>query len=194
MEMEINEMRNAAGIYQNTLEGMRNAGKTVETKGTDSQDPKTVGQSEGMPPRHDKVEISTAGKAASALIQTQKDTAGAMQQPDTERKGKADTTMRQGHVEKGIDAEKTVLTNEIENHESAGDKAPQSDVESQKATGNAVHPAKSEKFSSDKENEDPTDDLSSLTDTELKQVYLKGDITKTEYDDELADRGIVESE
>lgn len=39
-----------------------------------------------------------------------------------------------------------------------------------------------------------TINLSTYTKTELKQMYLNGDITKIEYDDELRDRGVDTSE
>lgn len=45
-----------------------------------------------------------------------------------------------------------------------------------------------EKYVSEAEDSVSTIDLSSYTETELKQMYLDGDITKTEYDDELDDR------
>lgn len=44
--------------------------------------------------------------------------------------------------------------------------------------------------SSSETNDSPsTTDLSSCTETELKQMYLNGDITKSEYDEEVKSRG-----
>lgn len=45
-----------------------------------------------------------------------------------------------------------------------------------------------EKYVSEAEDSVSTIDLSSYTETELKQMYLEGDITKAEYEDELDDR------
>lgn len=201
MGMEINEIGNAAGIYQNAMAGkMKDVGKSEESKEMDLQHTKVSGQPGVMSPRHDIVEISDAGKSANALMQAEKNSGSVVQaeenkvenagnttqQTEMKKTENADDAMPQASAGKETDLTNTIQQNELKKQ---GDS---SDAEKQGGTHSLDQSDKTEKLSSDKDDEDPTDDLSSLTDTELKQLYLEGDITKTEYDDELAERGIVE--
>lgn len=54
-------------------------------------------------------------------------------------------------------------------------------------TGTAVQQVK-EEYSAGADSSNSTIDLSSYTETELKQMYLDGDITKAEYDEEISSR------
>lgn len=67
-------------------------------------------------------------------------------------------------------------------------KAANSNMGNQTGTDGTVTKKNVEEYLMESESSNSTINLSGYTETELKQMYLDGDITKAEYDEELASR------